>query len=108
MYTYFTTVTMASADSLTAVINLAPSYRTVYLEVPTFPSVSTLYIRGAEQSGGTFRRICEATDNVNAEFQIDAGQSNKWVRIPAFPFIKVEAASAPSIAITFNIFATQY
>lgn len=102
------TVALASAATLTPAVVIPRSFKTIYLEFPTFSTGANIFIQGAATTSGTYRRVYNpalnsSTVGINV-FQILSAASNGLVPIPnGLPFIKIETSEAINNGATFNI-----
>jgi hypothetical protein len=102
------TVSMASGGTSTAALDIARSYKTIYLERPTFGTGANLFIQAAPTLTGTYRRIFNpalnsSTVGINV-FQILSAASNGFVPIPnGVRFLKIESSETIDNGATFNL-----
>lgn len=103
-------VGMASATTFTSMFSLPNAYSRTYLEVPTMSTAADLFLV-ASTDGSTFRRVMQVAANTSTvqvnTFTIAsaaAGAGGRMVEVPAnFPYLKVEASSAPASAAVFKL-----
>lgn len=94
-------VTMTSGATLTGALDLKGVYDKVYLEIPTFASGGTLYVRGSSDNS-TFRQIYnpQNSSGVVSVFQMAQG-GNQIVPLPAqFQYYKIELTTGVTNATT--------
>lgn len=92
------TRTLASAVTSSTEIDIGKAYSKVLLEIPTMPSGCDVFVQGARESGGTFRRIYNAGVNADSTPQavfFDSTITNCFVEIPAYTrFLKIELSAS--------------
>lgn len=102
-------VTMASAGTLTAQVDLANAGSLgTYLEIPTMTSNSQVHIQAAIADSGTFRRIYHPTLNSSTVgtnvFAIVSGATNCVVPIPnGLRYMKIETTATIDNGCLFRI-----
>lgn len=98
---------IASGATLSAEINLAQNWGTVFLEIPTMASNTQFYIQAANSSGGTYRRvkfpsINSSTVGIN-DFAIPSSATGCFVPIPnGLQYVKVETTATVDSGNTFR------
>lgn len=100
--------TIASGATLSTYVDIARSYKTLYLEIPTLSTASNIFIQGAATADGTYRRIFNPSINSSTVginvFQVLTAASNGYVPIPnGIRFLKVETSTSVGNGATFNI-----
>jgi hypothetical protein len=115
-------ISVASGATRTSEVNLGRSWKQLYLDVPTFPSQTTLYLVAAAFSGGPYRRlygIGSYTATVQGtEFSIQSTCSNAILKLESFkndtafstgnislPFkyIQIETQTSIDDGVSFNL-----
>lgn len=102
-------VTMASAGTLTAELDLGRSYGTMYLMVPTMTSNTQMFVQGCDVTAGTYRRIKMPVINTSTvaapnDFNIASAATNCFVPIPnGFRYMKIETTATVDSGQTFKV-----
>jgi hypothetical protein len=99
-------VGMGAASTFTSAVTLPNAFYKGYLEIPTMSTAADFFLLGSTD-GSNFRRVmtvAPSTSSVQVNtFTIASAATNRMVEIPVhFPYMKVEATSAPAVAATFN------
>lgn len=105
-FTYYP-ATVASFATSSSEVDLGGAYKTVYLEIPTMTSNTEIYIKAANSTGGTFRRVYHPTLNSSTVgtnvFAIHSSATGCIVPIPDnLRYLKVETAVVISFTASFN------
>lgn len=101
-YLVIVPATIASADTISAEIDLGRAFSSVYLEIISMTSNSEINIEAAYASGGTYRKVRHPVVNSSAAqchiFAIPSSVTNAMVAIPSgFRFMKIhQTATADS------------
>lgn len=102
------TVTMASGATSTSELDLARSWKTAWLVVPSMASNTQMGIKAATEAGGTYRsvyhpQINSSTVSVNS-FAIASSTTSAMVPIPnGFRFIKIHTTATCDSGETFKV-----
>lgn len=102
------TTTMASAGTSTGQVDLARSWKLVYLAVPSMTSNTQIHINAAAEDGATFRYtyhpMANAASPTGFRFLINSAVTNAMVPIPnGLRFIKVETTATVDNGCVFKI-----
>ena len=102
-------ITLASSTTSTSGIDLGGTgYKHVYLEIPTFTSGGTQYVK-TSADGSTYRRLYDLSDDAAGvhveEFQMAQTVSNCVVPLPMYGlrYIKLENTTGIAGTTTYNL-----
>lgn len=101
------TITMASGGTSTGSLDLARSWKMVYLEIPTMTSNTQIHIN-ASSDDETFRQVYHPMTNAAAptgnRFLVNSAVTNAMVPIPnGFRYIKVETTATVDGGCSFKV-----
>lgn len=102
------TQVVASAGTSTAEFDLGRTWENVFLVIQSMTSNSQLFIKAADVTGGTYRRVTHPPINSSTvacnEFSIVSSITNHMVPIPnAFRFLKVEQTATADSGQSYKI-----
>jgi hypothetical protein len=102
------TVNCASNTTLTSALDLGRAWRNVYLEVPTMTSGTNVYLKAADASDGTFRRVYLSANSATVQsnlWQVASSITQCLVEAPAgLRHLKVELTTAmTATSVNFKV-----
>ena len=100
-------ITMPSGGTSTASLDIARSWKTIYLEIPSMTSNSELYINGSTDNV-TFRMTYHpqgaVTAPIGVRFLINSAVTNAIVPIPnGVRYIKIESSATINNGCVFKV-----